>query len=115
MSITTDAMEQYIATEIRLATARLRKQVDEQQAEIGRLKTVPMRYRRMEFNAQLQKENAELSRQLSEAQDSEEELLKALEGVVTIMILTETSVRFPYVFESAEKAIAAHKARKEQP
>ena len=29
-------------------------------AEVARLKTVPMKYRRMEFNAQLQQENAEL-------------------------------------------------------
>ena len=29
-------------------------------AEVARLKTVPMKYRRMEFNAQLQKENDQL-------------------------------------------------------
>ena len=38
----------------------LRTQVAELKAENKRLKTVPMKYRRMEFNAQLQKENADL-------------------------------------------------------
>ena len=43
------------------------KDVLEMRAENGRLKTVPMRYRRMAFNAQLQDENAELGQQLDAA------------------------------------------------
>lgn len=35
-------------------------ELDALRAEVARLKTVPMKYRRMEFNAQLQQENAEL-------------------------------------------------------
>ena len=34
-------------------------------AEVARLKTVPMKYRRMEFNAQLQKENDQLREQVA--------------------------------------------------
>ena len=37
-------------------------------AEIARLKTVPMKYRRMAFNAQLQDENAKLNQQLAAEQ-----------------------------------------------
>ena len=33
--------------------------------EVARLKTVPMKYRRMEFNAQLQKENDQLREQVA--------------------------------------------------
>lgn len=42
------------------------KDVLEMRAEIERLKTVPMKYRRMTFNAQLQDENAQLCQQLAE-------------------------------------------------
>lgn len=38
--------------------------IAELEAEVARLKTVPMKYRRMEFNAQLQKENEELAAKL---------------------------------------------------
>ncbi len=47
---------------------KLRKQLAERDAEIAILKTVPMKYRRMAFNAELQEENAALRQQLSEAQ-----------------------------------------------
>jgi hypothetical protein len=43
-----------------LAVEALRRQ----HAEIERLKTVPMKYRRMAFNAQLQEENAQLSEKI---------------------------------------------------
>lgn len=42
--------------------------------EIERLKTVPMKYRRMAFNAQLQDENAELRQQLASAQVDNDQL-----------------------------------------
>jgi len=42
------------------------KDVKAMRAEIERLKTVPMKYRRMAFNAQLQNENAQLSQQLAD-------------------------------------------------
>lgn len=38
-------------------------------AEVARLKTVPMKYRRMEFNAQLQKENDQLREQVALLRD----------------------------------------------
>ena len=38
-------------------------------AEVARLKTVPMRYRRMAFNAQLQDENAKLREQVAMLRD----------------------------------------------
>lgn len=46
----------------------LRQQLASCDAEIERLKTVPMRYRRMAFNAQLQNENTQLCQQLAAAQ-----------------------------------------------
>lgn len=51
-----------LATAILKATGPLEK-------EIERLKTVPMKYRRMAFNAQLQDENNELRTQLAAAQE----------------------------------------------
>jgi len=51
-------------------------------AEVARLKTVPMKYRRMEFNAQLQdevvkleKENDQLREQIKALRDASSELL----------------------------------------
>ena len=44
----------------------LREQLAKKDAEIARLKTVPMKYRRMAFNAQLQDENEELRQQLAD-------------------------------------------------
>ena len=43
----------------------LRQQLAAKDAEIERLKTVPMKYRRMAFNAQLQNENDQLRQQLA--------------------------------------------------
>lgn len=56
-----------VAAAILKATGPLEK-------EIERLKTVPMKYRRMAFNAQLQNENAELCRQLASAQLDNDQL-----------------------------------------
>ena len=49
----------------------LRQQLGAKDVEIARLKTVPMKYRRMAFNAQLQDENAKLSQQLADSQQRE--------------------------------------------
>lgn len=46
----------------------LKQQLATKDAEIERLKTVPMKYRRMAFNAQLQDENAQLCQQLAQSQ-----------------------------------------------
>lgn len=48
---------------------QLQAKVAELEKENARLKTVPMKYRRMQFNAQLQDENAELRAQLAAAQE----------------------------------------------
>ena len=45
---------------------KLRAELAKKSAEIERLKTVPMMYRRMAFNAQLQDENNELRQQVAE-------------------------------------------------
>ena len=47
-----------------------RRKVAEQEAEIERLKAVPMKYRRMQFNAALQDENNALRQQLTALQSS---------------------------------------------
>lgn len=52
------------AIEIADRIEELERQLAEKDAEIERLKTVPMKYRRMAFNAQLQNENEELRQQL---------------------------------------------------
>ena len=58
----------------------LRQQLTSCDAEIERLKTVPMRYRRMAFNAQLQDENAQLSQQLADSQKQVTLLREAMQG-----------------------------------
>lgn len=40
-------------------------QIKQKDAEVARLKSVPMKYRRMAFNAQLQNENAQLRTQIN--------------------------------------------------
>ena len=57
------------------------QQLASRDAEIERLKTVPMRYRRMAFNAQLQDENAQLSQQLADSQKQVTLLREAMQGV----------------------------------
>ena len=47
----------------------LRQQLAKKDTEIARLKTVPMKYRRMAFNAQLQDENEELRQQLADMKE----------------------------------------------
>lgn len=47
---------------------QLQAKVAELEEENARLRTVPMRYRRMQFNAQLQDENNELRAQLAKAE-----------------------------------------------
>lgn len=46
-------------------SAQLKACVEDQKREIARLKTVPMKYRRMEFNAQLQKELSDCEQEIA--------------------------------------------------
>ena len=48
-------------------------------AEIARLKSVPMKYRRMAFNAQLQNENAQLRAQIKMLQEALEKACARIE------------------------------------
>lgn len=48
-------------------------------AEIARLKSVPMKYRRMAFNAQLQNENAQLREQIKMLQEALEKAYTQIE------------------------------------
>jgi regulator of replication initiation timing len=50
-------------------------QVAALQAEVERLKAIPMKYRRLEFNAQLQNENDELRNRIEELERENNELL----------------------------------------
>ena len=52
----------------RFAAALIQAGAASRDAEVARLKTVPMKYRRMAFNAQLQDENAKLNQQLAAEQ-----------------------------------------------
>lgn len=53
--------------------------IAEQEAEIERLKAVPMKYRRMQFNAELQDENNALRQQLTTLQSKADAREHALE------------------------------------
>ena len=48
------------------AAPAMRAEIERQAKEIERLKAVPMKYRRMAFNAQLQEENAQLSEKIKQ-------------------------------------------------
>ena len=63
---------------LQIEVEELRQQLATKDAEIERLKTVPMKYRRMAFNAQLQDENAQLCQQLAEAQTQSARRLEGL-------------------------------------
>lgn len=54
--------------ELALEISQLRAKLAAAQKEVERLKTVPMKYRRMAFNAQLQDENNELRARLAKAE-----------------------------------------------
>lgn len=73
----------------RLEQARLLGMSGEREAgllaEIERLKKIPMKYRRMAFNAQLQDENNELRKQLAASQAREQQLREALKGNVRVV------------------------------
>ena len=65
--------------------------------EIERLKTVPMKYRRMEFNAQLQNENDELRQQLAK-KDAEIEVLREhfeIQKSLAAQHFDKLGIRFP--------------------
>jgi chromosome segregation ATPase len=61
---------------LELCDSEATQQLAAKDAEIARLKTVPMKYRRMAFNAQLQDENEQLCQQLA-AKDAEIARLRA--------------------------------------
>ena len=57
---------------LNIEVSMLAERIKKLEQQIARLKTVPMKYRRMEFNAQLQRENTEQAAEISR--------LKALVG-----------------------------------
>lgn len=61
---------------------RLLDELEAARAEIERLKTVPMKYRRMAFNAHLQDENAKLSKQLAAEQAKNVEMRKEFQSFI---------------------------------
>ena len=72
-----DEFQRPIETAIEEIT-KLREQVAAQAAEIARLKTVPMKYRRMQFNAELQEEATRLREQVAAQAAVIERLTKRL-------------------------------------
>ena len=70
------------------------ERIKELEQQIARLKTVPMKYRRMEFNAQLQRENTEQAAEISR--------LKALVGKCKDGIEGALSDDLPYINECNE-------------
>ena len=65
-----DSLEQEVST--------LREQVEKLMKERDALKTVPMKYRRMQFNAELQEEVTQLQKQLAALAEQNEKQRKAL-------------------------------------
>ncbi len=59
-------------------TATLREQVEKLTKERDALKTVPMKYRRMQFNAEMQEEVTQLQEQLAALAEQNEKLRKVL-------------------------------------
>ena len=59
----------------------LREQVEELTKERDELKTVPMKYRRMQFNAELQDEVTQLQKQLAALAEQNAKMREALEVV----------------------------------
>lgn len=64
------------------AIESLERQLDESNDENIKLKTVPMKYRRMEFNAQLQHKNTKLEAQLATVTAQR----NSLEGALELML-----------------------------
>lgn len=67
---------------------KLRAELAKKDAKIERLKTVPMMYRRMAFNAQLQDENAELQQQLAALKTGLHEICAAIDDPACDLTLT---------------------------
>lgn len=65
---------------------QLQARVRELEEENARLKTVPMRYRRMQFNAELQDENAALRQQLQSAQEENNTLRRIHKENIDILV-----------------------------
>ena len=96
-------MGQDVNIEIPYAQAEIAKRdkrIKELEQQIARLKTVPMKYRRMEFNAQLQRENTEQAAEISRLKSVIEKCKDGIEGAL--------SDDLPYINECKE-ALAAIK------
>lgn len=71
-----DAAEQLIKQQAEITT--LREQVEKLTKERDALKTVPMKYRRMQFNAELQEEVTQLQKQLTVLAEQNAKMREAL-------------------------------------
>lgn len=93
------------------AIESLERQLAKQDVEIARLKTVPMKYRRMEFNAQLQHKNTKLEAQLATVTAQRDLLKDALEKLFSwVDAYAETSdTEFPTVERLCVEALASLK------
>lgn len=79
------------------------QQLAEKDAEIERLKTVPIKYRRMAFNAQLQAENNALEKQLAVSQAREVQLREALTCCVCAMQDYQAGIGITEMFDKGER------------
>ena len=77
----------------------LRAQLAEATRERDALKTVPMKYRRMKFNAELQEESAKLTQELLAAQAHAARMKEALK-------LIKNFSKSPYVVSTAAAALS---------
>ena len=69
----------------------LREQVEKLTKERDELKTVPMKYRRMQFNAELQDEVTQLQKQLAALAEQNERQSKALNTLLDISQVSHVS------------------------
>lgn len=95
-----------------LYVEQLTARIAELEEENARLRTVPMKYRRMAFNAQLQDENNELRAQLAAEQLNNKRLREALEflnaRIVTMDLggVVERALSLPASTEALDKYMA---------
>lgn len=73
-------------------------------AEVAKLKTVPMRYRRMAFNAQLQDEVARLEQENDQLRAQIAELVEALEWVRKVTLDFEMHDAIDFALDKVRKS-----------
>ena len=89
--------------ELRREITTLREQVEKLTKERDALKTVPMKYRRMQFNAELQEEVTQLQEQLAALAEQNAKLRDALTICVCAMQDYQAGIGITEMFDRGER------------